>query len=93
MKRRNKSSREDGWIRTTNKLPKERDWYLGIFQEPDTGYIFEIPEICDYVGKVTSATTDEGWIIMNCTDTDNPYEYYRKLHCVAWHELPEPYEP
>ena len=79
------------WIETKDRLPIERDWYLGVFKEPDTGWVNPLPFVCDYVGRKTKATTDEGWIIRNCTDVDNPHEYYQKLVCVAWTLLPKPY--
>ena len=79
-----------GWIRTEERLPDERDWYLGIFQEADTGWINPIPFICDYLlGKHTAYTTKEGWILKECTDNDNPNEYYLNLKCLAWMPLPE----
>lgn len=81
-----------GWIRTEARLPDERDWYLGIFQEADTGWINPIPFICDYVGRLTKATTKEGWIIKECTDGDNPLDYFLNLKCLAWMPLPEPPE-
>ena len=28
---------ETRWIPVSEKLPNDRDWYLGIFKEPDTG--------------------------------------------------------
>lgn len=83
---------EMGWIKTSVRTPDDRDWYLGIFQETDTGWINPIPFICDYVGFITPGTTKEGWIIRDCTDIDNPHEYHLNLHCVAWTWLPEPYE-
>lgn len=80
------------WIETDKMLPKERDWYLGVFKEPDTGWINPIPFICDYLlGAHTAYTTNEGWIIKDCTDDENAHEYYKNLHCVAWMPLPEPY--
>lgn len=82
------------WIETDKllpNLPNDRDWYLGMFQELDTGWINPIPFICDYVGHQISATTKEGWIIHNCTDVDNPLNYYLNLHCVAWMPLPKSY--
>lgn len=83
---------EMGWIKTSVRTPDDRDWYLGIFQETDTGWINPIPFICDYVGFITLGTTKEGWIIKDCTNIDYPHEYYLNLHCVAWTRLPEPYE-
>ena len=81
------------WEKASKKLPTDRDWYLGIFQEADTGWINPIPFICDYVGKLTRATTKEGWIIRHCTDRefDDSGGYYYNLKCVAWMPLPEPY--
>ena len=80
-----------GWIPCSERLPMNRDWYLGIFREPDTGWINPIPYVCDYVSAITSATTYEGWILHHCTDQDIPCEYYKELQCVAWMPLPEPY--
>ena len=74
------------------ELPKNRDWYFGIFEESDTGWINPLPYVCDYIGKETKATNKEGWIIRNCTDIDNPIEYYKNLKCYAWAELLEPPE-
>lgn len=79
------------WIPISEKLPDERDWYLGLFKEPDTGFI-GIPYICDYVGEITKGTTKEGWILRHCTDVDNASDYFRNLICVAWQPLPEPYK-
>lgn len=80
------------WIETDKMLPRDRNWYLGIFQEMDTGWINPIPFICNYLlGSTTKATTKEGWIIRDCTDVDDPSDYYMNLHCVAWMPLPEPY--
>ena len=76
----------------TERLPEKRDWYLGIFKEPDTGWINPIPFICDYVGRETKATTKEGWILKECTDRDEHIDYYFNLECVAWRSLPEPYK-
>lgn len=80
----------DKWnvIHTKEDLPKERDWYLGLFKEPDTDFI-GLPYICDYVGEVTKGTTNEGWILSHCTDVDNVIDYFRNLICVAWRPLPE----
>lgn len=81
------------WIPVTERLPDGRDWYLGIFQELDTGWTNPVPFICEYVGRDTGITTSDHWILK---DHDNPnasgFEYYRKLRCVAWMELPEPYK-
>ena len=78
------------WIPVSERLPESRDWYLGLFKEPDTDFI-GIPYICDYVGKVTKGTTKEGWILRHCTDVDTVPDYFRNLICVAWQPLPEPY--
>ena len=81
------------WIPCSERLPEERDWYLAVFEEVDTGFI-GIPYIADYLmGSHTKFTTEDGWIIHNCTDIENEYtEYYKKLRCVAWQPLPEPYK-
>ena len=82
-----------GWIPCSERLPEERDWCLAVFEEVDTGFI-GIPYIAEYLmGKHTIATTEDGWIIHNCTDIEGgASEYYKKLRCVAWQPLPEPYK-
>ena len=83
----------DDWIPCSERLPEERDWYLAVFQEPDTGFI-GVPYIADYLlGAHTNYTTNEGWIIKDCTDHDGACEYYKDLLCVAWQPLPAPYQP
>lgn len=79
------------WIPVSERLPNDRDWYLGIFKEPDTGWINPLPFICDYVGSETKATTKEHWILRGFTDRDEHIDYYFNLECVAWMPLPEPY--
>ncbi len=79
------------WIPVSERLPETRDWYLGVFKEPDTGWINPLPFVCDYVGRETKATTKEFWIIRGYTDRDECIEYYYNLECVAWQPLPEPY--
>lgn len=76
------------WIPVTERLPKNREWVLGIFQEGDTGWINPIPFICDYVGKKTPITTQDNWLLKM---VDEPHPYYETLHCIAWMPLPEPY--
>ena len=80
------------WIPVSERLPNDRDWYLGIFKEPDTGWINPLPFICDYVGSETKATTKEHWILRGFTDRDERIDYYFNLECVAWMPLPKPYE-
>lgn len=84
----------NGWIPVEKALPKERDWYLAMFKEPDTGFM-GLPFIADYLmGVHTKYTTEDGWIIANCTDTEeSSAEYYKKLVCVAWLPLPSPFKP
>ena len=82
-----------GWIPCSERLPEERDWYWAVFEEVDTGFI-GLPYIADYLmGEHTIATTEDGWIIHNCTDREDvSSEYYKKLRCVAWQPLPEPFK-
>jgi hypothetical protein len=82
---------EPRWIPVSEKLPNDRDWYLGIFKEPDTGWINPLPFICDYVGRETKATTKEHWILLGFTDRDEHIDYYFNLECVAWMPLPTSY--
>ena len=83
---------EPRWIPVSEKLPNDRDWYLGIFKEPDTGWINPLPFICDYVGRETKATTKEFWILRGFTDRDyKECDYYYNLECVAWMPLPQSY--
>lgn len=82
---------EPRWIPVSERLPNDRDWYLGIFKEHDTGWINPLPFICDYVGKETKATTKEYWILRGFTDGDEHIDYYFNLECVAWMPLPQPY--
>ena len=81
------------WIPCSERLPEERDWCLAVFEEVDTGFI-GLPYIAEYLmGKHTIATTEDGWIIHNCTDIEGgASEYYKKLRCVAWQPLPEPFK-
>ena len=83
---------EPKWIPVSERLPEDRDWYLGIFKESDTGWINPLPFICDYVGSKTKATTKEYWILRGFTDMDEHIDYYFNLECVAWMPLPEPYK-
>lgn len=93
LKHGHKEANMNKWIPVSERLPEERDWYLGIFKEPDTGWINPIPFICDYLlGMKTEATTEDGWILKNCTDREKRIDYYFNLECVAWLPLPEPWE-
>ena len=84
---------DNGWISASERLPEERDWYLAVFEEVDTGFI-GIPYIAEYLmGARTMYTTKDGWIIRNCTDIEGgSLEYYKNLKCVAWQPLPQPYK-
>lgn len=87
-----KQTQESKWTSVNEGLPKDRDWYLGIFKEPDTGWINPVPFICDYVGRETKATTKEYWILRGFTDRDEHIDYYYNLECVEWMPLPDPYK-
>lgn len=76
------------WIDAKNSLPTDRDWYLGIFE--DEFGIKTIPIVCDYIGKVTEATTIDGWILANITDVSDCDDFYKKLRCCCWTHLPDP---
>jgi len=77
------------WIPVSEGTPKDREWYLGIFKEPDTGWVNPLPYICVYMGHETRATTKEHWILKGYTDRDEDIDYYFNLECVAW----MPFEP
>lgn len=83
----------NGWLPCSERLPEDRDWYLAVFEEADTGFI-GLPYIAHYLmGAKTKFTTEDGWIIHNCTDREDvSSEYYKKLRCVAWQPLPKPYK-
>ena len=90
---KNKQDSNDGWIPCSERLPEERDWYLAVFQEPDTGFI-GLPYIADYLlGQHTKYTTNDGWIIKDCTDFEDACGYYKELMCIAWQPLPPNYKP
>lgn len=93
LKQLRKQPKTGRWIPCSERLPEERDWCLAVFEEVDTGFI-GIPYIAEYLmGKHTITTTEDGWIIHNCTDIENEHaEYYKKLRCVAWQPLPEPFK-
>lgn len=72
------------WIPVTERLPEEREWYLAVFKEINTGYEL-IPRVADYIGKGKNE-----WRII---DEDGLGQEYRSiLECVAWMPLPEPYK-
>jgi hypothetical protein len=84
---------QNKWTLVSEGPPDDREWYLAIFQETDTGWVNPLPFICEYTSNTTKFTTQDGWLIRDCTDVDNPIEYCTKLlKCVAWHPLPEPYK-
>lgn len=76
------------WIPTSKRLPHDRDWYLGIFREADTGWINPIPYICEYRKEISQYTTIDGWTLKGFTDGDEVIDYYRNLECVAWMQIP-----
>jgi len=72
------------WIPVSERLPKERDWYLAVFKESDTGFQL-IPRVADYIGR-----GENKWQLM---DEDSLSSEYRDLlECIAWMPLPEPYK-
>lgn len=81
--------KEKGWIPVKERLPEERDWYLAVFKESDTGYQL-IPRVADFMNMSDKEnTTSDGWGII---DLEKPKEYIKLLKCVAWRPLPEPYK-
>lgn len=76
---------EPKWIPVSERLPKEREWYLAVFKEIDTEYQL-IPRVADYIGG-----GENKWRLI---DEDGLAQEYRDiLECVAWMPLPKPYKP
>lgn len=73
---------EPRWIPVSEQLPEERDWYLAVFKEKDTGYQL-IPRVADYIGENNWRIIDEEAFVKN---------YHDILKCVAWMPLPKPYK-
>lgn len=72
------------WIPVSERLPAEREWYLAVFKETDTGYQL-IPRVADYIGN--------GENVWRIIDEDGlGQEYCSTLECVAWMPLPELYK-
>lgn len=46
--------------------------------------------VCDYIGKITEATTFEGWILGHITDVTDCDDYYKKYRCCCCTYLPNP---
>ena len=73
-----------GWIPVKERLPEEREWYLAVFKETDTGFQL-IPRVADYIGHGKNK-----WRFI---DEDGLVQEYRDiLECIAWMPLPEPYK-
>ena len=80
---RGKAEAEQRWIPVSERLPEERDWYLAVFKESDTGFQL-IPRVADYIGM-----GENKWQLI---DEGMASEYRDLLECVAWMPLPEPYK-
>lgn len=73
---------EQRWIPVSERLPEERDWYLAVFKESDTGFQL-IPRVADYIGM-----GENKWKLKDSLSS----EYLDLLECIAWMPLPEPYK-
>lgn len=82
--------KENGWIPVSERLPEERDWFLAVFRELDTGYQL-IPRVAEFINRPDDEhATSDGWRIIDFFE--GPKEYIKLLKCVAWMPLPEPYK-
>lgn len=82
--------KENGWIPVSERLPEERDWFLAVFRELDTGYQL-IPRVAEFINRPDDEhATSDGWHIVDFFE--GPKEYIKLLKCVAWMPLPEPYK-
>jgi hypothetical protein len=72
------------WVLCSERLPEEREWYLAVFKEFDTGFQL-IPRVADYIGR-----GENKWRLID-EDGLSP-EYRDLLECVAWMPLPTPYK-
>lgn len=78
------------WIPVSERLPEERDQFLAVFRELDTGYQL-IPRIAEFINRPDDErATSDGWHIIDFFE--GPKEYIKLLKCVAWMPLPEPYK-
>ena len=82
--------KENGWIPVSERLPEERDWFLAVFRELDTGYQL-IPRVAEFINRPDDEhATSDGWHIIDFFE--GPKEYIKLLKCIAWMPLPEPYK-
>lgn len=78
------------WIPVSERLPEERDWFLAVFRELDTGFQL-IPRVAEFINRPDDEhATSDGWRIIDFFE--RPKEYIKLLKCVAWMHLPEPYK-
>lgn len=81
--KRLREEREPKWIPVSERLPEERDWYLAVFKEKDTGYQL-IPRVAECIND------ENNWRMID--EEAFSKEYLDILECVAWMPLPEPYK-
>ena len=79
-----KALEQTRWIPVSERLPGEREWYLAVFKEKDTGFQL-IPRIAGYIGQ-----GENKW--QRIDDYSFSQEYFDLLECVAWMPLPQPYK-
>lgn len=70
------------WIKVSERLPEDHDWYLIVVKEKSTGY--------QYIPRVACHSHNNDWDLIDTEDADK--DWLDDLECIAWCPLPEPYK-